>query len=348
MGLVNCDTKVKLHIHVGRLADCTISYIYQEGFLPSVLKYQSNSSGAFQGCERGVAERRLFALRSAARRACALSGMKIAVSGKGGVGKTTVAAGIILGLAESGRPVFAVDADPDANLGFALGFPEDALARLRPVVEMDDLVREKMGDGAFFRINPRVDDILDAFSLESGNVRLLRMGGVKQAGTACYCRENAFLERLMGALLIERDEVVVLDMSAGIEHLTRGTARGVDVMLVVVEPSQASLRTARVTETLARDLGVADVRFIANKVRCDEERAALEAHFGSGELLGIVPFSDELWGAAMLASDGRGTSGTCARSLLADICTRLVGKEVVGPHEGGIREAREVRGLPAV
>ncbi|MDI7246284.1 MAG: AAA family ATPase [Bacillota bacterium] len=280
-----------------------------------------------------------------------VSGMKIAVSGKGGVGKTTVSAGIILGIAESGRPVFAVDADPDANLGFALGFPEETLAHLRPVVEMDDLIREKMGDGAFFRINPRVDDILDAFSLESGNIRLLRMGGVKQAGTACYCRENAFLERLMGALLIERDEVVVLDMSAGIEHLTRGTARGVDVILVVVEPSQASLRTARITETLARDLGVADVRFIANKVRNDEERAALEAHFGAGELLGFVPFSDELWGASMFTSDGRGTSGTIgtiARSLLADVCTRLVGKEVVGPHEGDIREAREVRGLPAV
>ncbi len=266
--------------------------------------------------------------------------MKIAVSGKGGVGKTTVAAGIILGLAESGRPVFAVDADPDANLGFTLGFPEEALARLRPVVEMDDLVREKMGDGAFFRINPRVDDVLEDFSLKSGNTWLLRMGGVKQAGTACYCRENAFLERLMGALLIERDDVVVLDMSAGIEHLTRGTARGVDVMLVVVEPSQASLRTARVTETLARDLGVAGVGFIANKVRDDEERAALEAHFGAGELLGVVPFSDELWEAAMPGSHGRGASGAVARSLLAGICAELARKEVVGQHEGDIREAR--------
>lgn len=265
--------------------------------------------------------------------------MKIAVSGKGGVGKTTVAAGIILGFASSGRRVFAVDADPDANLGFALGLPEPALARLRPVVEMDDLVRERMGDGQYFRINPGVDDILDNYSLRSGNISLIRMGGVKQAGTACYCRENAFLERLMGALLIERDELVVLDMSAGIEHLTRGTARGVDMILVVVEPGQASLRTARVTESLARGLGISDIRFVANKVRTDEERAALEAHFGAGGLMGVIPFSEKLWEIGMLPSDGTVRSEVTA-SLLSGVYRRLAGKEVGGSDEGDIRQAQ--------
>ncbi len=264
--------------------------------------------------------------------------MKIAVSGKGGVGKTTVAAGIILGFARLGWHVFAVDADPDANLGYALGLPEQALSSLRPAVEMDDVIRERMGDGQYFRLNPRVDDILQDYSLRSGNIRLLRMGGVKQAGTACYCRENAFLERLMGTLLIERDERVVLDMSAGIEHLTRGTARGVDTMIVVVEPGQASLRTARVTESLARDLGISDVRFVANKVRNQQERKALEAHFGATGLFGVVPFDEALWEMGMCPSEGAARSEATA-SLLSGISARLARKGVGGGDEGDIREA---------
>lgn len=220
--------------------------------------------------------------------------MKIAVSGKGGVGKTTIAVGLVRAFARLGRTVYAVDADPDANLGFALGFPEELLVNQQPIAEMKELVRERTGDGSFFVINPRVDDVIDRYSLTDGMVRFLRMGGVKKGGTECYCRENAFLNAFLNALLLGHSDVVVLDMSAGIEPLSRGTARGVDLMLVVVEPGRASLRTGQIVAGMAAELGIKCVRFIANKVRSLDERDIISASLGKDRILGFVSFNDEL------------------------------------------------------
>ncbi|WP_027718667.1 AAA family ATPase [Desulfovirgula thermocuniculi] len=220
--------------------------------------------------------------------------MKLAISGKGGVGKTTIAAALIKSFARTHHTVYAVDADPDASLAAALGIPEEVARGLKPVVEMKEIIREKMGDGTFFTLNPRVDDVLDNYSYRHRNIRFLRMGGIKRGGTECYCRENTFLAALISSLLLDRDELVVMDMGAGIEHLSRGTARGVDLMLVVVEPSRLSINTAYLVTELAADLGIQKVRVVGNKVRTPKEREFILNSFPAERLLGIIPFSNHI------------------------------------------------------
>lgn len=221
--------------------------------------------------------------------------MKIAISGKGGVGKTTVAAALIKFFAAQGYRVYAVDADPDISLGMVLGLPEEQIGALKPVVDMREVIAERTGgSGAFFSLNPEVDDLLADYTITYGNILFLKMGAVKQGGSTCYCRENAVLNALVNSLLLKREEIVVLDMSAGIEHLTRGTARGVDVMLIVTEPSLVSVRTARVVQNLAKELGVRHIKFIANKVRNSLEREFFHRHFKAEEILGFIPFEEEI------------------------------------------------------
>ncbi len=221
--------------------------------------------------------------------------MKIAVSGKGGVGKTTLAAGLIRILLDKGFPVFAVDADPDLSLGTLLGFSEETIARLKPIVEMRDLIAEKVGGSTgFFTMNPEVEDIIRDFTLVSGQLRFLKMGAVKKGGSSCYCRENSVLNALMTVLVVQQEEYVVMDMGAGIEHLTRGTARGVDWMLIVTEPSRVSLNTARTVKELSQDIGVRRIGYIGNKVRDENDREYLVQALGGENLLGCMPFNTSL------------------------------------------------------
>lgn len=226
--------------------------------------------------------------------------MKIAVSGKGGVGKTTVAANLIYLFAKNGFDVFAVDADPDVSLGLALGVDPQKLAALTPLVEMEDVIAEKSGGrGAFYNLAPDVEDVVDDYSIKQGRIKFLIMGGIKQGGSACYCRENSFLNAVLNSLLLDKKEVVVLDMSAGIEHLTRGTARGVDMILVVTEPTRTSLKTAGVVKQLAADLGIKDVKILGNKIRRPEEENFLKENFSPGEIIGILPFEEKVWEGSM-------------------------------------------------
>lgn len=233
--------------------------------------------------------------------------MKIAVSGKGGVGKTTVSANLARMFAANGYKVYAVDADPDSSLGLSLGIPEEQLAQIKPVIEMRDYIGDKVGAGAFCTLNPPVNDVIEQFSININGISFLRMGGVKQGGSDCYCRENTFLKAIVNSLLLDTKDVVILDMGAGIEHLTRGTSAGVDLMLIVTEPGRSSVQTARIVEKLANDLKVKNIKFIANKVRTEKEEKFIEENFKKEELLGILHYdeavSDKAMGITKISED---------------------------------------------
>ncbi|MEZ4641206.1 MAG: carbon monoxide dehydrogenase accessory protein CooC [Chloroflexota bacterium] len=220
--------------------------------------------------------------------------MKLAISGKGGVGKTTLAALLAQVYADQGRDVLAVDADPSPCLAGALGFPEELRAKLSPISEMDALIEERTGAkpgtvGGFFTLNPRVDDIPERFSVTHRGVRLLEMGAVDLGGSGCICPESAMLKTLFTHLLFRDDEVLVLDMYAGVEHLGRATVDFVDAMIVVVEPTKRSLGTAVQIRKLAHDIGLTRLWLVGNKVRNDDEAAFLRENTPGLPLLGFLP-----------------------------------------------------------
>jgi len=224
--------------------------------------------------------------------------VKIAITGKGGVGKTTLSGLLARLYAAEGKKVLAVDADPDANLASALGItPEDA-AKALPLAEQADLIEERTGSrpgrpGGLFSINPKVDDIPDAYSIQHQGVRLLVMGKSKEAAAGCYCPEHVLLRRLISHLILRSDEVVVLDMEAGIEHLTRGTASGVHAFIVVVEPGQRSLQTARHVENLARGLGIKDVFVVGNKIKQESDKEFITRHLSGMTVLGFMSYAED-------------------------------------------------------
>jgi CO dehydrogenase maturation factor len=220
--------------------------------------------------------------------------MKLAVTGKGGVGKTTLAALLAQTYADMGRDVLAVDADPSPCLAGALGFPDELRSKLQPVSEMDLLIEERTGakpgtTGGFFTLNPRVDDIPERFSISYRNVRLLEMGSVDIGGSGCICPESAMLKTLFTHLLFRKDEVLMLDMYAGVEHLGRATVDFVDAMLIVVEPTRRSLGTASQIKKLAQDIGLKRLWLVGNKVRNEEEADFLKAETPDLPVLGMLP-----------------------------------------------------------
>jgi CO dehydrogenase maturation factor len=222
--------------------------------------------------------------------------MKLAISGKGGTGKTTLSALLAQVYADAGRDVLAVDADPSPCLAGALGFPRELRAELRPISEMDALIEERTGAkpgtvGGFFTLNPRVDDLPDRFSVAHRRVRLLEMGAVDVGGSGCICPESAMLKTLFMHLLFRQDEVLILDMYAGVEHLGRATVDFVDAMLVVAEPTRRSLGTAAQIKKLAADIGLTRLWLVGNKVRNDDEAAFLEAESPDMPLIGYLPAS---------------------------------------------------------
>jgi CO dehydrogenase maturation factor len=225
--------------------------------------------------------------------------MKIAISGKGGVGKTTLAALLAQAYAEKGFKVFAIDADPDANLASMLGIPN--AEAIRPVVEMKELIKERVGAtsqeiGSYFTMNPRVDDIPEQYGLRIGNIRLLVMGHIPKARGGCACPENIFVRELVSHALLQEEEVVIMDMEAGIEHLGRGTAEGVEVMLIVVEPSAQSIETAKRIHRLASDLGVKKIFAVANKIAKDGDVLAIEQALPDIRVMTFLRWSEELRG----------------------------------------------------
>lgn len=245
--------------------------------------------------------------------------MKIAVTGKGGVGKTTLSAVLSHLYASEGKKVIAVDADPDANLAAALGVPPEAVSKIRPLAEMTDLIEERMGarpgkSGGVFKLNPKVDDIPEEFGYRFNNITLLVTGKSKEAASGCYCPENVFLRRLLKHLVVNRDEIVIVDMEAGIEHLTRGTTEAVDAFIVVVEPGQRSIQTANTVKEMAKGLGVKKVFVVANKVRGEEDLAFIRKQLSDAVLLGFIGFNHEI-----MECDIAGTTPFTIKGALADI-----------------------------
>jgi CO dehydrogenase maturation factor len=236
--------------------------------------------------------------------------MKIAVSGKGGVGKTTLAALLAQSMADAGRHVLAVDADPAPCLAGALGFPGQLRAQLRPIAEMDELIEERTGAkpgtlGGFFTLNPRVDDIPERFSVEHRGVRLLEMGSVDTGGSGCICPESAMLKTLFTHLLFRDDEMLILDMYAGVEHLGRATVDFVDALIIVVEPTQRSIGTAVQIARLAHDIGLKRIALVGNKAGGEDDVLFLRSTAAAIglPLLGVLPAH-----AAVQEADRRGVA----------------------------------------
>jgi CO dehydrogenase maturation factor len=223
--------------------------------------------------------------------------MKIAIGGKGGVGKTLLAALLSKVFTEFGYSVIAIDADPDGNLAATLGFPRSE--QIAPISEMSSLIEERTGakpgeSGGFFKLNPKVDDLPDEYSQEQRGIKLMVMGRLKKGGSGCYCPENALLRALVSHLLLARDEVVILDMEAGIEHLGRATAKAVDKLIIVVEPGRRSVDSAYRVNKLAEDIGLDNIAVVGNKIRSPEDKEFLISSLTGFEFLGFVPYDQAI------------------------------------------------------
>lgn len=224
--------------------------------------------------------------------------MKIAVTGKGGVGKTTVAGTLARIFSAEGHKVLAIDADPDSNLASAVGIPEEKYIGITPISRMKELAEERTnatrGYGGLFTLNPKVDDLPDKYCVQHEGVKLLVMGTVEQGGSGCVCPEHTLLKRLMKHLLVQRDEIVIMDMEAGIEHLGRGTAEAVDAMLIAVEPGYRSIQTANRIKQLAADIGLKKVFVIGSKVRTREDASFIRESLPEMTYIGSVNFNSEI------------------------------------------------------
>lgn len=199
--------------------------------------------------------------------------------------------------AKAGYSVIAIDADPNVNLADTFGFPNSE--KIIPISKMDDLIEERTGArpgqmAPYFKLNPKVDDLPDKCSLKYGGIRIMVMGPIKAAGSGCYCPEGALLEALVAHLLLKVDEIVILDMEAGIEHLTRGTAKGVDKLIIVVEPTRKSVLTGYRVRDLALEVGLQSIGVVGNKIRNGKEKDFLISNMAGFEFLGFIPYDEDI------------------------------------------------------
>ena len=223
--------------------------------------------------------------------------MKVAITGKGGVGKTTLASTLARLYADEGRTVLAADVDPDANLGLALGLTEEEVNAIVPVSKMKQLAKQRTGandQNSFYKLNPDVSDLPDKLAKNINGVKLLVMGTVDTGGSGCVCPEHVMLKAILTNLVFRKDDVVIMDMEAGLEHLGRGTAANMDQFVVVIEPGARSVQTYHNVKRLAKDLGITRVRVVANKIRDDGDEEFIRSAIPAEDLLGFIHYNPDI------------------------------------------------------
>ncbi len=223
--------------------------------------------------------------------------MKLAITGKGGVGKSTLAATLTLLLTRSGTRVLALDADPDANLAGSLGLSRGEQESIIPIAEQTRLIEERTGAkvkryGQMFKLNPTVDDVADSYGFTKDGYTLMILGAVDQGGGGCACPEGVLIRALVSDLILNKSDALIMDMEAGVEHLGRATARGVDCMLVVVEPGRRSVDCAKRIIRMAHDIGLKGLKMVANKVRSPEDEEFIRQALPELPLLGVIPYCE--------------------------------------------------------
>jgi CO dehydrogenase maturation factor len=255
--------------------------------------------------------------------------MKIAVSGKGGVGKSTVAASIALILAQREVRVLALDADPDANLAASLGIPKTV--KITPISKEIALIEERTGAkvdqyGQIFKLNPNVSDVAEKFAVSHNGVELLVLGAVKRGGGGCACPENVFIKALVNDLVLYKNETLIMDMEAGIEHLGRATSSGVDVMIIVVEPGQRSLDCADTVIKMSKEIGLADFVIVGNKVTCEDDKRFIENGISGFSVSAFLPYSENIRKAdrdGVSALDGMNGEERASLENLVDLILKM-------------------------
>ena len=225
--------------------------------------------------------------------------MKIAVSGKGGVGKSTIAGILAHYFARSGYRVLACRCRSRRQPGLGSRDPEVRAEKIVPISQQRELVKERTGAsprqfGQLFKLNPRVDDIPGEYSFTFRGIKLLVMGAVRKGGEGCACPENVLLKSLLSEIILRRDEAVIVDMEAGIEHLGRATASAIQEMVIAVEPGTRSIDTALTIMKLSRDIGLQKFRIIGNKVQDDDQERWIRARFPPALILGMIPYSETI------------------------------------------------------
>lgn len=246
--------------------------------------------------------------------------MKLAVTGKGGVGKTTISALLARALKQAGHSVVLIDCDPDSNLAACMGYAHPE--RIKPLVELNDLVEEKMGvkpgtTGGMFRLNPFVEDIPARYAIEIEGIKLLVAGAIKKGGAGCYCPENAMVRALVSHLLLDKKSALILDMEAGVEHLGRGTVKAVDSLLIVVEPGRRSVETAARVRALAADIGITRLRLIGNKIRSEADQEALRKLLPDLEFVGFLPYDAQIVNTELKGKSVYGASPALEQAVAA-------------------------------